>query len=282
MSVYHKSKYPEITLGMTNERFSKDEIVIENHLVIRIVSGEMKVILADQTHVFCPGDTVMIPRNQLMSIIKYPKDGRPYKSIAIALLQPRLKEFYAKNGMSPSLGHRHQLRIFEPNTLLESFFNSLMPFFEPDTQLPEALVSIKIEEALSILRFIDPEIDDFLSNFLDPDKINLADFMEKNYLFNMPLERFGYLTGRSLSTFNRDFRKAFAMTPQKWLTLKRLEFAHFQLSDRGRKPVEVYLEAGFENLSHFSFAFKKLYGYAPSEIPEEKRRDRMSKANLAF
>ena len=85
-------------------------------------------------------------------------------------------------------------------------------------------------------------------------------------MFNMPLDKFGYLTGRSLTTFKRDFKKAFNTTPQTWLTQKRLELAHYQLMQKKRKPVEVYLETGFENLSHFSFAFKKHFGYAPTEV----------------
>jgi transcriptional regulator GlxA family with amidase domain len=81
--------------------------------------------------------------------------------------------------------------------------------------------------------------------------------MEKNFTFNMPMEKFGYLTGRSLITFKRDFAKAFNMTPQKWLTQKRLQLAHHQLINERKKPVEVRYAAGFENLSHFSFAFQK-------------------------
>ncbi|WP_440135017.1 helix-turn-helix domain-containing protein, partial [Chitinophaga sancti] len=53
---------------------------------------------------------------------------------------------------------------------------------------------------------------------------------------------------------------------QKWLTRKRLELAHYQISEKNKKPVEVYLDAGFEDLSHFSFAFKKHYGYSPNKI----------------
>ena len=63
-----------------------------------------------------------------------------------------------------------------------------------------------------------------------------------------------------------DFRKAFHTTPQKWLTQKRLELAHYQLGEKHRKPGDVYIEVGFENLSHFSFAFKKHFGYTPSEL----------------
>jgi AraC-like DNA-binding protein len=94
--------------------------------------------------------------------------------------------------------------------------------------------------------------------------------MEKNFMFNMPLEKFGYLTGRSLTTFKRDFYRAFSTTPQRWLTKKRLELAHYQLTEKNKKPVEVYYEIGFENLSHFSFAFKKQFGYSPTELQRIK------------
>ncbi len=88
-------------------------------------------------------------------------------------------------------------------------------------------------------------------------------------MFNMPLEKFAYLTGRSLTTFKRDFTKAFNHTPQRWLTQKRLELAHYQLTEKERRPVDVCYETGFENLSHFSFAFKKHFGYAPSRLTKK-------------
>ena len=63
-------------------------------------------------------------------------------------------------------------------------------------------------------------MDNILTNFEEPHKIDLAGFMEKNFMFNMPLEKFGYLTGRSLTIFKRDFRKLYNITPQRWLTQK--------------------------------------------------------------
>jgi AraC family transcriptional regulator, exoenzyme S synthesis regulatory protein ExsA len=38
------------------------------------------------------------------------------------------------------------------------------------------------------------------------------------------------------------------------------------LAELKKKPVDVYLEVGFEDLSHFSSAFKKQYGYAPTGL----------------
>jgi AraC-like DNA-binding protein len=132
--------------------------------------------------------------------------------------------------------------------------------------LPREIASLKITEAISILRSINNGIDNVLANFEEPGKIDLIAYMEKNFMFNLPLEKFGYLTGRSLTTFKRDFSKAFNTTPQRWLTQKRLELAHYQFVQKKKKPIEVCYEVGFENLSHFSYAFKKQFGYAPSAL----------------
>lgn len=45
--------------------------------------------------------------------------------------------------------------------------------------------------------------------------------MQKNFMFNMPLQKFAYLTGRSLTVFKKDFYNAFATTPQRWMTKKK-------------------------------------------------------------
>ncbi|MCH5719197.1 helix-turn-helix domain-containing protein [Niabella hibiscisoli] len=42
--------------------------------------------------------------------------------------------------------------------------------------------------------------------------------------------------------------------------------AHYQLAEKQKRPVDVCYETGFENLSHFSYVFKKKYGYAPTTL----------------
>ncbi len=259
---------PDIKLSCYNGKVFKTEAAFEQHMLIWFISGETRIIQADTSYLFGAGDIFLIPRNQLATIINYPKDGLPHQTVAMHLSAKHLRDFYAKLDIAPKgqATVSQKIRSFNNHPLLKSCLASLIPYFELQKGFPENIAVLKINEAISILRVIDSEVDQILASFEEPGKIDLAGFMEKNFMFNMPMEKFGYLTGRSLTTFNRDFKRAFQTTPQKWLTQKRLELAHYELAEKKRKPVEVYVETGFENLSHFSYAFKKHFGYAPTAL----------------
>ncbi|UFH33075.1 AraC family transcriptional regulator [Chryseobacterium sp. C-71] len=256
---------PELKLSCYEGKLFKTEAAFQDHLLVWLISGETKIIQADESFVFGAGSTFLIPRNQLATIINYPKDELPHKAVAMHLSTKRLRDFFDNQSVKPEI-ETEKIIHFHPHPLLESCLNSLIPYFEIQNDFPENIASLKINEAINILRTIDPKIDAVLNNFEEPGKIDLKTFMEKNFMFNMSLEKFGYLTGRSLTTFKRDFIEAFHMTPQRWLTKKRLEMAHYELTEKNKNPVDFYHEIGFENLSHFSFAFKKQYGLSPREL----------------
>ena len=263
----YKAKYitDDIKLSCYEDKFFKSDIMFDQHMLIWFISGETKIVQADATYFFKKGDIFLIPRNQLATIINYPKDGQPHKTVVMHLSTTRLRGYYAKLNVKPKALGSQKIYCFNNHPLLESCLASLVPYFEMKA-LPEDIASLKITEAISVLRSIDKGIDNVLANFEEPGKIDLVSYMEKNFMFNLPLERFGYLTGRSLTTFKRDFSKAFNTTPQRWLTQKRLELAHYQFVEKKKKPIDVCYEVGFENLSHFSYAFKKHFGYTPTEL----------------
>ncbi|MEZ0007638.1 AraC-like DNA-binding protein [Flavobacterium sp. 28YEA47A] len=267
----YQAKYitDDIKLSCYEDKFFKSDIMFDHHMLVWFISGETKIVQADATYYFKKGDIFLIPRNQLATIINYPKDGQPHKTVVMHLSTEKLRDFYANLNTKPKAIESHKIHSYSNHPLLESCLASLLPYFSMET-LPEDIASLKIKEAISILRTIDKGIDDVLANFEEPGKIDLADYMEKNFMFNLPLEKFGYLTGRSLTTFKRDFSKAFHNTPQRWLTQKRLELAHYQFIEKKKKPIDVCYEVGFENLSHFSHAFKKQFGYSPTELTKRQ------------
>jgi AraC family transcriptional regulator, exoenzyme S synthesis regulatory protein ExsA len=273
----HISKYltPEIKLSCYEDKFFRSEIVFDQHMLVWFISGETKIVQAEATYQFKSGDIFLIPRNQPATIINYPKDGLPHKTVVMLLTTKVLRGFYSNVEVRTKTTPVPKIRSYSDHPLLASCLTSLIPYFDMKEPLPGTLASLKITEAITVLRAIDSEIDSVLANFDDPHKVDLIGFMEKNYMFNMPLEKFGYLTGRSLTTFKRDVKKAFNSTPQRWLTQKRLELAHYELVEKKRKPVEVCYEVGIENLSHFSFAFKKQFGYSPTDLIKQRDAARL-------
>src|ERR1700744_5724414 len=251
----------DIFLTCSEEKYYSNELVVQKNTLIRMLSGEMHITLPGRTLVIDAGDTIFFPRFELAKVKKLPKDGRPYKSVAIYFSPDAVQHYLTRHHIKPELQkERPGIQLMAKHPLLDSLFNSLLPYFELENQLPKDITEGKVNEAFSILKLIDDRLFQTLANQEEPGKINLTEFMERNFMFNMPLEQFSYLSGRSLTTFKRDFKKAFTDSPQRWLTQKRLEFAYTQLTENGRHASDVYLDAGFENLSHFSYAFKKKYG----------------------
>ncbi|MGF6929152.1 AraC-like DNA-binding protein [Chitinophaga sp. W2I13] len=263
-----ETKYitPDIKLSEFNGKGFKTEVIFEHHILVWFISGETKIIQADAAYTFNTGDIFLIPRNQLTTVINYPKNGMPHKAVAMHLTKERLRDFYSRHKAAGRTASHSKIYHFSKHPLLESCLASLIPYFDLGENLPRDIAAIKIEEAISILRSIDKSVDGLLADFDEPGKIDLSDFMERHFMFNMTMDRFGYLTGRSLATFRRDFKKTYHTTPQKWLTEKRLQLAHYQMSEKKRKPIDVYFEVGFENLSHFSSAFKNYFGYPPNAL----------------
>jgi len=276
---------PDIKLSVFGEKIFSTELMFDYHMLVWFIAGATRIVQADAEYEFGAGDTFLIPRNQLVTITNYPGNGCPHKAVVMHLSSQRLKTYFASLTAKPEKEPTAKpsppkmppkpaspkVQSFNRHPLLESCLASLIPYFDLKEPLPEDIASIKFTEAITVIRKIAPEIDALLVDFDDPGKIDLVEYMEKNYMFNMPMEKFAYLTGRSLTTFKRDFKKTFNTTFQKWVTPKRLELAHYQLRQKKKKPVDIYYEVGFENLSHFSFTFKKYFGYTPTELLERAR-----------
>ena len=85
------------------------------------------------------------------------------------------------------------------------------------------------------------------------------------YMNDISMEEIANYTGRSLSTFKRDFKKCSTLSPREWLIRRRLEAARELIRKGGRKVSDICFEVGFKNLSHFSKIYKETYGIPPTE-----------------
>ncbi len=181
-----------------------------------------------------------------------------------------LREFYNKKldkkAFPPAAGRDGRLIIhLTARPDITSLFHSLVPYFDASVTPAAEVVRLKEEEGVYLLLNTDPLFYPVLFDFTEPWKIDILEFMNENYMYDLTMEEIAAYTGRSLATFKRDFARVSDLTPQKWLINKRLDAALDQLQHKGRKVSEVYQEVGFKNLSHFYAAFKRHYGYSPAK-----------------
>ena len=90
---------------------------------------------------------------------------------------------------------------------------------------------------------------------------------EHIYDCSFNIDRLHRLCGISDTYFRQIFASKFGMTPQKYITSRRLSHAR-SIIDSGdfHTLSEVAMSVGFNDPLYFSKAFKKMYGVAPSDI----------------
>jgi AraC-like DNA-binding protein len=237
-----------------------------NTLVLQ-VSGQFTLETASQKISMRSGEMLLIGKNQLGQITKTPPPGENYETIVISLQEDLLRKIALEEQIEIQQKYVGPPNILIPaNDFLRGYFQSIIPYVRnPDEKIPAAMGILKVKEGVKLLLHIMPGLSKFLFDFSEPYKIDLEKFMLSNFHFNLPVEKFAQLTGRSLAGFKRDFKKSFGTPPRQWLTERRLVEARHLIEKKNRKASAIYLDLGFESLSHFSHSFKKRFGKAPSE-----------------
>ena len=235
-----------------------------------VYSGEMFLDNGkEQIHVR-KGECVFIPRDHHITMYKRSCDGERYCGIFLSFTRNFLREMFYKLDRYREAAGMSKLEpkvVKLPDTPeIASLFASMTPYFNTDEKPQDDFMHLKLQEGLLALLHIDKRFATLLFDFNESWKIDILDFMNKNYMYEFTVEDLAHYTGRSLATFKRDFKKVSDLTPEKWLIRKLLEVAYGLMKEGRKKIIDVYAEVGFKNPSHFSTAFKKQYGIPPTAV----------------
>lgn len=267
MNVQREIIFDKLVYSCAFEKHRGYEEFIPEHFLGYQLSGKTHAFHSNGDTVISENTIVFVKKNQLIRTIKYPSKSGKYQFISITLDKEILQQYALENKIVVENRYNGKQKLFfKPDDFLTSYFLSLSPYINKKKEATPKLADLKIREAVELLLQSNPDFKQILFDFSEPYKMDLEEFMNQNYMFNVSVDTFAKLTGRSVSSFKRDFAKAFNTTPKRWLREKRLDEAMYRIKQKREKPADFYLDLGFENLSHFYFSFKQKFGLTSSEI----------------
>lgn len=242
--------------------------MVKDHTLVYIYSGEYLIEEGGVTTTVGAGECVFLRKDNRVIMNKLPKDGEWFKGIFMTFKRSFLKEMFQKieSQSLPTATKRSQSSVIKLPKVpsIESLFLSMTPYFDTSIEPSDDIMRLKQIEGVFSLLNVDKKFYSSLFDFSDPWKIDIIDFMNENYMYDLSMEEIAHFTGRSLASFKRDFKKISSLSPHKWLMRKRLQIAQDKIMNEKKKVSDVYLEVGFKDLSHFSRAYKENFGYSPT------------------
>lgn len=273
-------KYKNDRIILSHERKHKATIDIypSQHLLTYVREGILKVKNGEEFIEVSAGEFVLIKKHTASVITKtWNNDDTKFSSFVFSFQEDLVQEaLILLNPQLPSYNHKTNspsVIFIQGNPILKQFIHSLQLFFDDHVEMDQNMARLKTTEALLGILKSETSLANQLLHFSVKSKVDLYTYMKHNFLQNMKLEEFAKQSGRSLSTFKKDFQNIFQKPPALWLKEQRLEHAHKLLSTTVKKVSEIYLECGFEDIAHFSKSFKEYFKINPSELNKPLRQE---------
>ncbi|MEM7550303.1 MAG: AraC family transcriptional regulator [Bacteroidota bacterium] len=250
-----------------HETLVADSIYVNQRVLLCILSGKIEIDFEGGTAAIEEGQIGLLNKNVYAPYRKFGTKDQGYASVLFFLNEDFINQFAQKRNLKPNKSTQdYEQFITEPTVQFLDFIKSVLNLFYSKLKHDKELLQIKMTELLIYLTNQHLEIIEQLLSGHNPNKKDLVEVMEQNYLKYASLEEFAVMSGRSLATFKRDFKEVFNTTPAKWLKQKRMDHAIYLLKHTNSNVTEVYNKVGFINYAHFSRAFKEHFGYGPGSI----------------
>ncbi|SOE21639.1 Helix-turn-helix domain-containing protein [Spirosomataceae bacterium TFI 002] len=266
---FESLKIQELTFVAYRSDFypSRNEVFFEENAVIYVLEGKKRFSNPLEEVNVSKGDVVFIRRGfYLMS----ESIDESYKSLVFFFDEKLIKDFVNQHLELFEKARKEQastLLVLHGDETFGKFIASIFPYFKSKTKFLNHFLKLKLQELLLHLLAFDnsKHLLNVLKTIYLGEKEDLKYLMNNYYLKPLSMDELAKLSGRSLSTFKRDFKEQFSTSPATWIRNKRLDQAAFLLKNQSKSVAEVSEEIGFDSVSHFIKAFKERFGKTPSK-----------------
>ncbi|WP_307605926.1 AraC family transcriptional regulator [Paenibacillus sp. V4I9] len=258
----------------THTQNNAGTMFLEDHLFLFVLKGKYTVRYGNQSYTVKKNEMVLLQRS---ITVEYEKSGEKEEEYLLDYMMFFLKddllnEFVKMADLKPSYPEALvPVSVKSVNDRLISYIESLKPYFNQPEEVRNGLIKIKLLELLFDVADTDGN---FLIQFLQlkrKERKSITEVIEENIFNPLSLNDLAYLSGRSLSTFKREFKEIYNTSPLHYIRNRRLEKAKELLTHTSLSVTDVCFSTGFENIAHFSKVFKERFGISPSLLKKPLR-----------
>ncbi|MGH1516623.1 helix-turn-helix domain-containing protein [Chryseobacterium sp. JK1] len=249
--------------------------MLKDHFLLFVTQGTHEVRLGNDCFLVHQGEMVLLKKATYVEFVKRgnPNNDFIYESVSFSLKKSIIVDFIKlieiDGYVNTSSSADDEILIHPYGARLQTFLESLKPYFDDNEEVKMGLFKLKILELLYDLSQTNAQFLQQLIRLNQHEPADLLQTMETHYLEPHSISDLALISGRSLSSFRRDFETTFRTTPAKWIQEKRMQKARELFLTTELQITEVCYEIGYENVSHFSRLYKSFFGYSPSETKSQ-------------
>jgi AraC-like DNA-binding protein len=265
VKVLFRNNNSAILHKVLHENLTDKEMYLSSVAILFVIKGKQVITNYDGTKVIVKQNELLYLSKDMYLVSDFVTENNEFEAV-IFFFDDEFVE--AKSSIDKSSKKtNHKIPTLLADVQIQKYVHSLLNIYLNSNSSHE-LLSLKLSELLALIKLQDGE-EGFLSlfnSFLQPkDKRDIREFMKRNYLKNLNVQDYASLTGRSKSTFIREFKNLYNTTPNKWLIDQRLEKARQILIKNNQNVTDTAFEVGYENVSHFINAYKKKFSVTPKQ-----------------
>lgn len=212
------------------------------------------------------GELVIIPPNMRLQSDFRSADG-PLEAMMIFLSPSLVSDLLTRLGGSQG-GAPAQLEVVAASDNLAAYMKGIVAVYD-SLHVDAELARLKLIELVMLLAVLHDRcrLTETLAGSLSTQHHRSVGHVARAFQdHNLRTAELAALSGRSVPSFNREFRRIFGASPAKWRKQRRLERARDLLETSGDAITNIGLLVGYESTSHFISAFKNQFGQTPGQF----------------
>lgn len=240
-----------------------------------VLRGSKQIYYDDTTYVISRGDIFFLGVGNHY-IENIPESDRPFEQVILyyssSLIQRILLHLSINYSINITNSHRceHCSRFNHiaqrASAAMRSFFGYVTSDLRDERFIrDETVENIKMTELIYLIVSLGEGcLKSKVLHHSDAANDNFEQIIYSNIFNDLSIEQLSSMTNRSLTSFKKEFRRHFDISPHRWFIQQRLQQSRLLLISSSKSISEIGNECAFPNTSHFIKLFKKRYGTTPA------------------